>query len=135
MKKKGFTLIELIVVICCIAIIVVICMVSVKGCSNSSGTDDGDNSYIRTVVATVTDKGIKEHNGEDTFFVYTNETTFRISDDILEGNFYSSDMYGKIIVGKTYEFTVKGWRNGTFSAYPNIIEMVEVEVENDNERV
>jgi len=39
----------------------------------------------------------------------------------------SSDLYGKIKVGETYEAKVYGWRMPIFSSYKNIVSVEEVE--------
>lgn len=74
-----------------------------------------------TVTATVTDKGIKRYINSDKYLVYTEEETFEITDNILIWRWDSSDQYGQIELGKTYEFDVVGWRIPFLSMYRNII--------------
>ncbi len=85
------------------------------------------NSNERTVVATVTDKEVKN----DVYLVYTSETTYEIEDSIIKKRFNSSDVYGAIEIGETYEFTICGVRSGFWSMYPNILDFKECENENN----
>lgn len=79
-----------------------------------------------TVRATVTDKVVKRYDDTDKYLIFTDSETFEITDTIAYGNFRSSDVYGKIKVGETYDFTVCGWRIGFTSSYRNIVEVQEV---------
>ena len=79
-----------------------------------------------TVRATVTDKVVKRYDDSDKYLIFTDSETFEITDTIAYGNFRSSDVYGKIKVGETYDFTVCGWRIGFTSSYRNIVEVHEV---------
>lgn len=54
--------------------------------------------------------------------VYTSCGVFQVADDMIQGKWNSADTYAKISVGKTYSFKTVGWRNGFFSAFPNILE-------------
>lgn len=74
-----------------------------------------------TVTITVTDKSVKRYNDKDKYLIYTNEGTYEITDTVAYFRFNSSDLYGKIEVGKTYECKVCGWRIPIFSSYKNII--------------
>lgn len=87
-------------------------------------------SYVHTstVSATVTGKErVTQMTGKDNFesfyLVYTDKGTMKLEDDVLRGNWYSSDVYGRLQEGTTYMFTVSGYRFGFFSMYPNIIEV------------
>lgn len=65
------------------------------------------------------------------FRIYTegcgdDNATLGLADNWIAGNFNSSDMYGKIQPGKTYEFTTVGVRNGFLSMFREITEMKEV---------
>tara|TARA_B110000503_G_scaffold9447_1_gene12806 strand:- start:159 stop:491 length:333 start_codon:yes stop_codon:yes gene_type:complete len=62
-------------------------------------------------------------NIESFYLVYTDKGTFKLEDDILRGNFYSSDVYGKLRQDSTYTFKTAGYRIGYMSSYPNIIEV------------
>ena len=116
MKKKGVTLIELIVVVTCIFVLAAIIVPAVAGMCNKE-----------IVTVTVTDKGIKRYGDVDKYLIYTNETTYQIADSFIDGNWDSSDLYGSIVIGKTYTFTTRGYRVGFLSMYPNIIEVKEVD--------
>lgn len=79
-----------------------------------------------TFKTTVTDKErVVKKNGEalDSYYlIYTENGTYKLEDELLYGNFRSSDWYGKIKVDSTYEFTTIGFRIGFMSEYPNIVE-------------
>lgn len=62
-------------------------------------------------------------NIESFYLVYTDKGTFKLEDDLFQGNFYSSDVYGKIKQDSTYTFKTSGYRIGFLSSYPNIIEV------------
>lgn len=57
------------------------------------------------------------------YLVYTDKGTFKLEDDLFRGNFYSSDVYGKLKQDSTYTFKTAGYRIGWMSEYPNIIEV------------
>lgn len=83
-------------------------------------------AHKETVKTTVTDKEriVKKSgdNLESYYLIYTEDGTLKLEDELLYGNFNSSDWYGKIKVDSTYEFTTIGWRIGFLSEYPNIVE-------------
>lgn len=82
---------------------------------------------VETAVAKVEGKErITESVGdqiESFYLVYTDKGTFKLEDDLFRGNFYSSDVYGKIKQDSTYTFKTSGYRIGFLSSYPNIIEV------------
>ena len=86
----------------------------------------------RDYVGTVTDKTVKKKNQyNDLYLVFTeNEQgemeVLEVSDSLIAGRFDSSDLYGRIEIGKKYRFKVAGTRNYFFSWYPNIYEAEEV---------
>jgi hypothetical protein len=86
-------------------------------------------SYVHTstVTATVTGKErITKKSGdniESFYLVYTDKGTMKLEDDVLRGNWYSSDVYGRLQENTIYTFTTSGYRLGFFSSYPNIIEV------------
>lgn len=85
-----------------------------------------------TIIATVTDKGIKTDGQHSTYLIYTkddadNVEVMMIKDNLLAGRFDASDDYAAIEVGKKYSFTVRGPRVRFLSWYPNIYEFKEVE--------
>lgn len=59
------------------------------------------------------------------YLVFTDGETFECTDAWFVGKFDSSDMYGRIESGKTYNATVYGWRIPLFSMYRNIISLTE----------
>lgn len=120
MKKKGFTLIELIVVIAIIAVVGVILLPGILKVCNK-----------QRVTVTVTDKGTKRKgDSDDKYLVYTNVTTYEITDSLLKWRWNSSDLYGSIEVGKTYEIETGGYRIPLLSTYQNIYKATEVEQTN-----
>ena len=80
---------------------------------------------VETIVAKVDGKErITERRGdniESFYLVYTDKGTFKLEDDMFRGNFYSSDVYGKLRQDSTYTFKTAGYRIGFMSSYPNII--------------
>lgn len=87
------------------------------------------NSYRATqrdISITVNDKERNGTNG-DGYLVFAKGETFSITDSTLYGQFNSSDIYGSLQRGKTYDCSVVGWRNGFFSMYRNIIKCTEQE--------
>jgi hypothetical protein len=71
------------------------------------------------ITITVEDKERVENN----YLVWTKEgEVFEISDSLAYMRFNSSDFYGEIEVGETYNVLVSGWRIPFLSMYRNIIE-------------
>ena len=103
------------VIILIVAIIAILASIIVPVCVR--------NTY--TVI--VTDKGIKRADDTDKYLIYTDIGTFENTDEWLCGKFNSSDIYGRIKIGDTYEFTVIGFRIPFLSAYQNIIEVKHIE--------
>lgn len=102
----------------------VIALASLTGCQNLVQNDP--------VTCTVVDKDrsteVVDGNSKSVFRIYTegcgdDSATLGLADNILAGNFNSSDMYGKIKVGATYEFKTVGVRNGFLSSFREITEM------------
>lgn len=88
--------------------------------------------FTRHIVIEVTDKGIKDNK----YMVYGRTVTddhlpksYEISDSVLANRYDSSDLYGAIEVGKTYEMIVGGNRVPFMSWYPDIYEVVPVHVD------
>jgi hypothetical protein len=88
------------------------------------------NSYYHIETHTVKVEGkerITKQNGGNAiksfYVVYTDKGTFKLEDDMLRGNYYSSDVYGKLKENSTYTFKTSGYRIGWASEYPNIIEV------------
>lgn len=91
------------------------------------GIADVAGSYFQhsDVTFTVKDKGRVCDSGNSScyYLIYTDKGTFKDSDSLMNGKFNSSDVYGSITVGKTYNATVYGWRNGFLSMYKNIVDI------------
>lgn len=86
------------------------------------------NSNERTEIGTVTDKYVKD----DRYLVYCEDENgevdvYEVDDTLIYGRVNSSDDFGRIHVGETYEFTVVGSRAALISWYPNIIDLKEIE--------
>jgi len=82
--------------------------------------------HTETFTSKVTGKErITEQSGKDNiksfYLVYTDRGTLKLEDDVLRGNWESSDVYGKLKDDSSYTFTTTGYRFGLFSMYPNII--------------
>jgi len=84
-------------------------------------------SNKKSVTSKVEDKEriVKTSDGrtESYYLIFTDSGTFKLEDELLHGNFNSSDWYGKIKRDSTYTFTVIGFRIGLFSEYPNIVDI------------
>lgn len=96
----------------------------------------GFNLYAQmhkfNVTAVVTDKDIKRYEDRDKYLVFTNTkdgkpATFEITDSIYPFRYNSSDLYGAIEVGGTYDFEVRGYRIPILSMYPNIYKASKLE--------
>lgn len=76
---------------------------------------------------TVTDKDRSNNSdGKSIYRVYSDCGVFNVEDAPFVGVFNAADTYATIEVGKTYEFTTYGYRNGFLSIFPNITEAAEV---------
>lgn len=80
-------------------------------------------------IFTVTGKESVRSGKSSTYLVFTNVTTYEVGDTLLFWRWDSSDVYGRLVVGKTYRATLQGWRIPIFSMYPNILDPVEVAAE------
>ena len=79
------------------------------------------------ITFTVKDKErVVDRDGQGSrYLIWSDDETFENVDSLIKGKFNSSDLYGELEVGKTYNCKVYGWRNGFFSWYRNIIECKE----------
>ena len=79
----------------------------------------------QTIKTKVVDKEriTTSHNDkvESYYLIYTEAGTFKLEDELIYGNFNSSDWYGQIRKDSTYSFSVIGYRIGMLSKYPNIV--------------
>lgn len=85
-----------------------------------------------TVTLTVKDKErVVDRGGDEARYLIWSEDgeTFENVDTLIKGKFNSSDVYGQLERGKTYNCKVHGWRNGFFSMYRNIINCSEIKDE------
>ena len=73
-------------------------------------------SNLREETIVVTDKMVKD----DVYLIYSEDATYEITDSWLYPRFDSSDLYGKIQVGESYNIIVGGSRIPFLSWYPNI---------------
>lgn len=123
MSKKGLGYLTAIVT----AIILVVTAVIVVPVMNFSN----DHKYIVTItdkerVTTQSDKD----NIDSKYLIYgENENgktyVFENTDTLFRGKFNSSDVYGALREGETYELTVIGFRVHIFNWYENIIDFKE----------
>lgn len=74
-----------------------------------------------TVVATVTNTMVKNNQ----YLVYTDKETYKVEDTLAYFNFRSSDVWGKLVKGSTYEFTTTYWRVPWLSMFENIVDVKE----------
>lgn len=102
-----------------IIIFVVILMVVSIGISISGY---GNKQTIKTKV--LDKERITKSSGdqvESYYLIYTEAGTLKLEDELLYGNFNSSDWYGQIRRDSTYTFHTVGYRIGYLSEYPNIV--------------
>lgn len=57
--------------------------------------------------------------------VYTSIGTYTVGDSLVHPRFNSSDVYGRLVIGKTYDCRTYGWRFGLFSMFKNILNCKE----------
>ena len=60
---------------------------------------------------------------ESYYLIYTEAGTLKLEDELLYGNFNSSDWYGQIRKDSTYTFHTVGYRIGYLSEYPKIVKL------------
>lgn len=75
----------------------------------------------RTLTCSVKEKD--RGGNDDGMRVYTSCGTFQNTDSWFRGKTDSGDLWARIHVGSTQEFTVVGWRLGITSDFPNILEV------------
>lgn len=81
---------------------------------------------------TITSKEIYYNSNGSKLLIFTDKTTYTVSDSIINWRWDSADVYGKLEIGKTYSATLQGWRIPFLSMFPNIIDPKEISrVEND----
>lgn len=60
------------------------------------------------------------------YLVFTDKGVYEVTDSLAYFRWNSSDVYGSIKRGRTYEAKVAGWRIPFTSSYKNILEVDEV---------
>ena len=107
--------------------VIAIAAFSLTGCQNLVKNDPA--------VCTVVDKDRSTEStksgSKSVFRIYTegcgeDNESLGLADNILQGNFGSSDMYAKIKVGKTYRFETVGVRARWASSFREIVRFSEV---------
>ncbi len=83
----------------------------------------------------VTGKERVAENRSGKYLIFTDKTTFSVEDTWIHWRWDSSDFYGKIQIGKTYDAKVQGWRVPFMSWYQNLIIVTEVSTEVPTEKV
>jgi hypothetical protein len=93
----------------------------------------GQQLVALTHQETVTDTVVKSErvtSGDSSkYLVFGKNEVYQNTDMLMVRKFNSSDFYRDIQPGKTYRFTVVGWRVPIFSWYRNIIRFEEVAAE------
>lgn len=91
----------------------------------SVGMKIGGYNNKQTIKTKVLDKErITKQNGDQVdsyYLIYTEAGPLKLEDELLYGNFNSSDWYGQIRKDSTYTFHTVGYRIGYLSEYPNIV--------------
>ena len=78
---------------------------------------------VRGVVVTEKER-ITTGSGENIsskYLIFTDGEVFENTDSLFALKWNSSDIYGRIKVGQTCDFTVTGWRLPFLSSYRNIL--------------
>lgn len=79
-----------------------------------------------TVTVTVTGKERVMKDQSSYYLIFSDKEVFTIQDTLIKQQWASSDIYGHIEEGKTYKFTVYGWRVPFLSWYRNIVSYQEI---------
>lgn len=103
-----------------VAVVILLGVVGVSSCTSSLYFNDTN------IVATVKSKESINKDKGHTYLIFTDKGVFENDDCLFRGKFNSSDVYASIEEGKTYKFTVIGWRVPFLSTYKNIIKVKEV---------
>lgn len=91
-------------------------------------------SNEQTYTVTVQSKEVKNSGNSSRYLVFTVDNVsgesrvFEVTDSLWKGRYDSADVYNMIIPNHTYRFTTGGYRVPLFSWYPNIYEVVEVNI-------
>jgi hypothetical protein len=68
-------------------------------------------------------KQINQDSSGGKYLIFTDNEVLENTDSLWYWKWNSSDFYNKIEAGKTYKFTVYGWRVPFMSWYRNIVEV------------
>jgi hypothetical protein len=93
--------------------------------------------YTRHIVIHVTDKSIRGNGSSGKYMVYGRTIdgltkVYEVTDSMLARRYDSDERYASIEVGKTYEFIVGGNRIGFLGWYPNIYNIYDVMVPDED---
>lgn len=107
-----------------VAVMALFLAVSFVGCLIYRSTADD-------VTFTVEDKervcdSSSDGDSECRYLIFTDNGTYQVTDSWAFLRFNSSDVYGRLKEGRTYDAEVVGWRLPLLSRYKNIIEADEV---------
>lgn len=95
-----------------------------------AGVNSYENWIARTttdVTFTVTGKEVKSDGDDDSkYLIYTKGEVFEDTDAPHFNKYNSSDVYGELEIGKTYNCQVFGERDPRWSWYRNIVSCDEV---------
>ena len=107
-------------------ILVAVAIVFVAALIRTGATEFYRESNIKI---TVKDKEmvVDRASRRSRYLVWSEDEVFENVNSLVKGKFNSSDLYGKMQKGKTYNCRVCGFRNGFFSMYRNLIECNEDE--------
>lgn len=84
------------------------------------------NSSIDTVTTTLNSKERVCHSDKCKYMLYTDAEVLENTDSLRYGKWDSSDLYGDLEAGKTYQFKVVGWRMPVLSWHRNVLEVTDV---------
>ena len=103
-----------------IVTVILVILITIPMCSNYYS----EKSYK----ITVTGKEVKNSIDDSKYLIFAKtengETkTFSIEDSVIKWRWNSSDVYGDVEIGKTYEIKVIGWRIPIISSYENIMKI------------
>ena len=78
------------------------------------------------ITITVVDKErvVDSGGGDSKYLVFTETEVFENTDCLALGKFNSSDVYGQLEIGETYQVQVYGWRIPFLSMYRNIVKVL-----------
>lgn len=97
-----------------VALAVLLALALIGGCTYAK--------EIRTGRATLTVTRLDDQGGiKHKYLVFTNHGVYQDTDNLFHGKFDSSDLFGRLQVGRTYTCTYTGFRVPFFSSYRNLI--------------